>query len=257
MDPARRFTPSQAREVFARAAAAQDREDRLDADLGLTAAELAAAGAEAGIDPVHVAAAARAVASGEPDDGRESLAGVPTGVRRAVTLDGPPSDAAWDRLVLDVRETFDAVGTTERVGDARVWRNGNLRAVLEPSGPGARFRLQTHRRGDTRLLLGVGGVNALLAVLFALTPFQSNGPESSALALLGFALLAYAWVRQTTWVRRRERQMDAVAGRAQRAARPGPLAAGPLRALDLGALDPDARPDGAVPEARPGRSRSR
>ncbi|MGB3544110.1 hypothetical protein, partial [Rubrivirga sp.] len=67
MDSARRFTTPEIEDVFARAAAAQVRDQ--EANLGLSMEELQAVGAEAGLDPVHVAAAARAVAEGEPDEG--------------------------------------------------------------------------------------------------------------------------------------------------------------------------------------------
>ncbi len=148
MDPAHRFTPSEIEEVFARAAATQQRDRQ--SDLGLSVEELQAVGAEAGLDPVHVAAAARAVAAGEPDDKREAFAGVPVGVRRSAHLDAPPSDLLWETLVSDLQETFSARGKVERIGASRIWRNGNLRATLSPSGDGARLRLQSNRRDDTR-----------------------------------------------------------------------------------------------------------
>ncbi len=216
MDPARRFSSPEIEEVFARAAAAQERDRQTD--LGLSIEELQAVGAEAGLDPAHVAAAARAVASGEPDDKREALVGVPVGVRRSATLDAPPTDLLWDSLVADFQETFSARGKVERIGASRIWRNGNLRATLSPSADGARLRLQSNRRDDTRGIFIGAAVNAVLAVVFALNP--GAGDFSPALlALIAVSLVALALVRQTTWARTRERQMEAVATRAQRTAR--------------------------------------
>ena len=213
---ARRFTTPEIEEVFARAAASQQR--ARDADLGLTVEELQAVGAEAGLDPVHVAAAARAVASGEPEEGRESVVGVPVGVHRAATLSAPPSDALWEPVVADLRDTFAARGKTERIGESRIWRNGNLRATLSPSGDGARLRLQTNRRKDTQGLLTVAAVQAVMAAVFSLDALGRDPGTTLFLALMAAALFGFALVRQVTWVRARERQMDDVAARAQRLA---------------------------------------
>ena len=195
----------------------KERADRESNSLGLTMDELQSVGAEAGLDPAHVAAAARAVASGEPDDGRETLVGLPVGVRRAATLEVPPSDAMWEHLVADLQDTFAARGKTERIGAARIWRNGNLRLTLSPFADGARLRFQTNRRDDTRGLLIGSAINAALSVFFAVTPAGSaNTPWI--LAAVAAGLLVLAVVRQFAWTRARERQMDAVVARAQRSA---------------------------------------
>ena len=256
MEPARRFSTPEIQEVFARAAAAQERADREVTDLGLTVEELQAVGAEAGLDPAHVAAAARAVASGEPDDGRETIAGVPVGVRRAATLEAPPSDALWAALVPDLQETFAASGKTERIGASRGWRNGNLRVTLSPSGDGARLRLQSNRRKDTRALLTVGAVQAVMAAVFSIDAFGRAPDSALFLALMAAVVVAFATVRQVTWARARERQMEAVATRAQRTARA--LRPETREALDAPArielLDLDRLPD---TDGSPRRSRTR
>ena len=213
---ARRFTTPEIEEVFARAAAAQQREHEVD--LGLTVEELQAVGAEAGLDPAHVAAAARAIAAGEPEQGRESLVGVPVGVHRAATLAAPPSDALWAPLVADLQETFRARGKTEQIGEARIWRNGNLRATLSPSGDGARLRLQSNRRQDTQRLLWAAAIQAAMAAVFPLNVF---GPEEDPvvfLSVMAAVAVVFAVGRQLVWTRTRERQMDDVAARAQRLA---------------------------------------
>ncbi|WP_420454628.1 hypothetical protein [Rubrivirga sp.] len=245
MDSAHRFSQPEIEEVFARAAAAQERDRQTD--LGLTLDELQAVGAEAGLDPAHVAAAARAVAAGEPDDKREALVGVPVGVRRSATLDAPPSDLLWDTLVADLQETFSAKGKVERIGASRTWRNGNLRATLSPSGDGSRLRLQSNRRKDTQSLLTVAVVNAVLAVVFSLNVF---GPEEDPvvfLALTAAFALAFAVGRQLVWSGTRERQMEAVAARAQRTARAVAADTTPTREpvepVRLGLLDLDDAPD--------------
>lgn len=253
----RRFSTPEIEEVFARAAASQQRER--DADLGLTVEELQAVGAEAGLDPAHVAAAARAVASGEPEEGRQSMLGVPVGVHRAATLAAPPSDELWDHLMADLRETFAARGKVEQIGESRIWRNGNLRATLSPSGDGSRLRIQSNRRKDTRGLLTVAAVQAVMAAVFSLNVF---GPEQDPvvfLSVLAACMAVFAVGRQAVWARTRERQMDNVNARAQRTARA--LASGPSTpapVLDLVHLDDDADAlDWEAPAAHRGGRRER
>lgn len=243
MEPARRFSETEIQEVFARAATAQEQADREASDLGLTIEELQAVGAEAGIDPAHVAAAARAVASGEPDEGRETLVGIPVGVRRSATLDAPPSDFLWDTLVADFQETFSARGKLERIGESRIWRNGNLRATLSPSGDGARLRLQSNRRKDTRGLLTVGAVQAVMAAVFSLNLFGPDADAALFLALTAAFAVTFAIGRQLVWSRTRERQMEAVAARAQRTARATATAPLAARAPTLDLIDLDRQPD--------------
>lgn len=237
MTPVRRFSETEIQEVFARAASAQQRDQQLD--LGLTIDELQAVGAEAGLDPAHVAAAARAVASGEPDEGRETLVGIPTGVRRSATLDTPPSDFLWESIVADLQETFSAQGKVERIGASRIWRNGNLRVTLSPSGNSSRLRMQSNRRKDTQSLLTVGLVNAVLAAVFSLNVF---GPEEDPVLFLGLTAafaVAFAVGRQILWSGTRERQMEAVAARAQRTARAVATEPRESRAAVLDLLDAD------------------
>ena len=263
MEPTHRFSESEIQEVFARAAEAQKRDDRERADLGLTMDELQSAGAEAGLDPAHVAAAARAVASGEPDDRRETLVGLPVGVRRAATIDAPPSDELWEMLVADLQDTFSARGKTERIGEARIWRNGNLRATLGPSGDGARLRIQSNRREDTQRLLIGSVVSAVMAVVFSLNVFGPEEDPVAFLAVVALGLAALAVVRQVSWTNTREQQMEAVIGRTQRSAKALGLGAS---ASDADVVEPGAAPlppprldlldlgdDARQPAAAPGR----
>ena len=80
----RQFSEDEAREVFARAAERQH-EVRSKGE-GLSLDELRAIGREAGLDPEHIEAAARAVATGEPETGRTGLGPLPSGVFRTVVL---------------------------------------------------------------------------------------------------------------------------------------------------------------------------
>lgn len=204
--------------MFARATAEAERPSAGASGEGLSLDELLEVAGAAGLDRNAVAAAARAVAAGEPVDGRERVAGVPLGVRRSASLAAAPDDALWEAVVADAREAFGARGRTTRRGDAREWRNGALRVTLEPEGSGSRLVLRTHRRGDTPGLLWLGAVLLVLAGAAALGWLATGG---SGLALVA-AVLAGAGVldlglvggRQAAWARERERQMEGVVRRA-------------------------------------------
>jgi hypothetical protein len=70
----------------------------------------------------------------------ERAAGLPIGVGRTVELDRPRSDSDWERLVADLRETFEARGMVRYDGPFRQWTNGNLQALIEPTPSGHRLR---------------------------------------------------------------------------------------------------------------------
>ena len=58
---------------------------------------------------------------------------MPVGVSRTVTSAGNFTEREWERLVVDLRETFDAKGAVKREGSFRQWTNGNLQALVEPT----------------------------------------------------------------------------------------------------------------------------
>ena len=117
-----RFSADEAHAIFARAArrqeAVRDADERARA--GLTLAELQAVGAEVGIDPGHIEAAAAALAAGEPAPVANVL-GVPERIYAVRTLPAPLGDAAWVALVDALRESFGHAGTAEQLGGRRTW----------------------------------------------------------------------------------------------------------------------------------------
>ena len=242
----RRFSEREIREVFERAAAQQQAASQ-PSD-GLTLAEMQEVAASAGIAPRFVAAAAQAVALGEPERGRTTAGPVPTGVYHTELLPGPPTDHAWARLVADLRRTFDAEGTVRADGPVREWRNGNLRATLEPAGAGSRLSLRT-RRDSVAASVANGGVLLVLGMVAVAVSLIGYGDTEAALGwmwmVLGGGLLAATgWVRQRSWAQTREGQMEALASRAGGAAAPlavpaalaEPLSRAGSPRLDLDAL---------------------
>lgn len=121
----RHYAQDEIQAIFRRAAERQQAAAHPEERAGLTLPELEAIGAESGLDPAHVAAAARDLERiGGPPAPRsllERLYG--TNVRLTVerTLPGAMDDAAWAEAVKALRSAFDAKGTADAVGTLREW----------------------------------------------------------------------------------------------------------------------------------------
>ena len=76
---------------------------------GMTLRELQGIGQEVGIAPALIAQAALTLEQGGRPASRTFL-GLPIGVARTVELDRPVTDEEWERLVVALRETFNAKG---------------------------------------------------------------------------------------------------------------------------------------------------
>src|SRR6185503_7153045 len=124
--PERRYTDEEVAKIFERAAEAQQAARKQltsgESPEGMTLAQLQEIGKEVGISPELVAQAARSVALPVRATGRKFL-GLPIGVGRTVDLERRLTDAEWDQLVVDLRETFDAKGTIRHEGSFRQWTN--------------------------------------------------------------------------------------------------------------------------------------
>src|SRR5882762_4041410 len=114
-------------------------------DEGLTLAELQAIGGEVGIPSDAVAQAARAV-DVRLGAASRTLFGLPIGVARTVNLNRRLTDEEWERLVVQLREVFNARGRTRVDGSLRQWTNGNLQVLLEPTETGHRRRRHDCKR---------------------------------------------------------------------------------------------------------------
>ena len=181
---------------------------------GLTLADLQAIGREVGISPAAVAQAAQAL-----DIRRETAArtffGLPIGVARTVNLNRRLTDPEWERLVVQLREVFNARGTTRSDGSLRQWTNGNLQVLLEPTEAGHRLRFRT-LHGAARASMGAGlavfGVTATVAVATAISGHLGDAiPEIVLLLAAGMAMIVNGALRLPGWARLRGRQMDALA----------------------------------------------
>jgi hypothetical protein len=183
---------------------------------GLTLADLQDIGREVGISPEAVAQAAQSLELRRQAVTRSFL-GLPIGVERTVALNRWLTDAEWDQLVVQLRETFRARGTVKSYGSLRQWTNGNLQALLEPTANGHRLRLGTVK-GDARTAMASG--LAIVGVAGAVAISSSLGGHLHA-AVSGIALLAIAGIgifangafRVSSWARLRGQQMESIAAR--------------------------------------------
>ncbi len=214
----RRYNDKEIAAIF-RAAAEQEPQSpqrEVARDEGLTLAELQAIGGEVGISSDAVAQAARAV-DVRLGAASRTLLGLPIGVARTVNLNRRLTDEEWERLVVQLREVFNARGRTRSEGSLRQWTNGNLQVLLEPTETGHRLRFGTVH-GAARAAIGAGfgvlGVAAIVAVSGAI--WGTLGDAMSGIALMvaaGVGMIVSGALRLPRWARLRERQMEALATR--------------------------------------------
>lgn len=192
---------------------------------GMTIAQLQEIAAEVGLSSQAVAAAARAVERGDLVPTRQmTYAGLPIGVTRTIHLARNVTDSEWERLVVALRETFQARGRTGQEGTLRHWTNGNLQALIEPTDTGYQLRLRTIK-SDARPLLFMG-VAALATATATSVPLLTSpaapvkwlGP--GLIAMAGVTAIARAVITLPRWARTRASQMEQLAATATRILNP-------------------------------------
>ena len=223
----RRYLEQEIALILEQASAAQERAQDQGAialpttdQHGLTLQQLQEIGTDVGIAPEFVERAARAVDRGDlvPTQQRTWL-GLPVGVARTIDFGRNVSDAEWDRIVVTLRETFEARGRLQRDGSFRQWTNGNLQALLEPSATGHRLRLST-RKGDVTLRVLIGAALLIPSpVLFGVAAMSPNGLSTAgiisvaATGVIGLASLLSVGLILPRWARTRAAQMEHIAAR--------------------------------------------
>lgn len=214
----RRYDEEEVAEILRRATQTSDAlvppADRTD---GLTIAEIQEIGSEVGIEPSRIEHAARSL---EPVDevGREvRFLGAQQSVSRVVPLERDLSDDEWMRLVVLLRETFDAKGTVETVGPLRTWYNGNLHVHVEPHGDSHRVRMHT-LKGNVREMSLIGGVFLFMAIMMGSLIFLNRGIDpaliiSAAFGVAGLGVLGTTRLSLPRWAAERTEQMERLAER--------------------------------------------
>lgn len=217
----RRYTEEEIAQIFE--SATQNPEAR-PAATGLTLDELQDIGREVGVAPDAVARAAAQLDRHVPQGTRLPAAvtrrelGLPLGVGRAVELPRKLTEAEWEQLVMDLRTTFDAKGRLHVQGSFREWRNGNLRALIEPTPSSERFALQTFKEnGRLMMALGVGSMaGALVVVALAVAGIRGDAQVLRTAFLMGAAgvgIFGATALKVKSWAQLRRQQIDSVIDR--------------------------------------------
>lgn len=207
----RRYDEDEVAEIFERATEAQmaSLPGGRPAE-GLTLEELQEVGGDVGLPPDLVARAAKSLDMAPRVHGRKIL-GLPVGIGRTVELARPLTDAEWHRLVVDLRETFDAKGKLSDQGPFKQWTNGNLQALLEPTPRGQRLRLKT-LKGSAISMMSFGGamtgISAAVLVAMFLRAAPFDAANSWTLFVVGVAMLVAGAFQVPGWARQRTRQME-------------------------------------------------
>lgn len=218
----RQYNDEEIAAIFEQAAKAEHTARPLPAETtGLTLAALQDIGREVGISPESISLAAKSLDQGGRPAQRTFL-GLPIGVGRTVEFDRPIADADWERLVADLRTTFEARGTVRYDGPFRQWTNGNLQALVEPTPGGHRLRLQTVKSDSRAMMTGgilaLGGAGAT-AIALAVTGGLANAGTGSGIAflgLMGLGMFAAGALRVSGWARRRKAQFEDIIARLSR-----------------------------------------
>lgn len=218
MQKDRTYTEEEVAVIFERAAQAQKTaQQQAHKNTGLTLSELQQIGANAGIDPAFIERAATAMGHLETAPPPTKQLGLPVAVSRTVNLPAPLTDAAWDQLVVDLRETFNAHGNVRQDGSLRQWTNGNLKVLAEPTREGQRLRLETmNANGRSGISAGIFSIAAALVfVVLALFADQTILGEFAIFIGLflsmGIGSLGYSLYTLPGWAKTRQQQMEAIA----------------------------------------------
>src|SRR5205085_7451791 len=211
----RRFNEEEVAAIFRQASEAQNQtsEGVLPSGQGLTVTELAEIGRQVGISSDLITQAAQVIERSRNATSRQFL-GFPIGVGQTVDLGRKLSDEEWERLVVDLRETFHARGTIRKDGSLRQWTNGNLQALVEPTETGDRVRLRT-TKGDAQRAMALGiGMFAVSTVGFIFDASTATAGTLTYLTLfagMGLGMFGFSALRLPSWARERRRQMSEIA----------------------------------------------
>lgn len=212
----RRFSEEEVAEILKHAAETQHSSNNvLPSATGLTLAELTDIGREVGITPEAMQQAAQRI--DKTDRTTRTILGLPLGVGRTVELNRKLTDEEWDRLVADLRATFDARGVVKHEGSLRSWTNGNLQVHLEPTATGQRLRLRTVKGSAPGLIIGGIGMSVVGSVMFVIAAVGGALADRgflaavSTLAVGGVAMFASGAIGLPAWARLRQKQMESIA----------------------------------------------
>lgn len=217
--PERRFSEAEVAAILERATA-HDEAGRapVPEGRGLTLAQIQDIGRQVGVAPEVIAESAYLL-DDRGGGATRGFLGLPLRVERVVPLPRRITDDEWERIVVDLREIFDARGRVRQDGSLRQWTNGNLQVLLEPTATGQRLRLRTFKGNAPGMVVGglaaagAGGAGLLGAVMGGATSDVGMMAALSLAAVAGAGMVGTALVGLFPWARRRREQMAEVAAR--------------------------------------------
>lgn len=219
MTDERHFNEEEIAEILERATSNEPshRTNPATGGTGLTLTELQEIGSEVGIAPGRIAEAAHAVANRGVVASPRMFLGTPRSVSRTVRIPRPLEDDEWNRLVVDLRETFAAQGKIQVAGDLRSWTNGNLQVHVEPDGDAFRVRMRTFK-GSTAPAVAVSGAFLFMATILTIASVTGEASSSTFLfaalfGLVGVGNLGYSRATLPSWAEERAAQMEGLAER--------------------------------------------
>ena len=217
MNDPRRYDDQEIAEILERATNERTSGPLPARGTGLTLREIEQIGEEVGIQPERIADAARALDLRSNAPAVERFLGAPRSVSRTLHIPRAPTDDEWNRVVADLRRTFDAKGKLESHGGLRSWTNSNLQVHVEPEGEGYAVRMRT-RKGNATQTTIMGVVFSVIGAANGIGAIVGTGDSLLRSGLfLAFGLGMIGWVRARLpgWAATRAEQMDGLAERIQ------------------------------------------
>lgn len=210
----RRYTDEEVRLILSNAVEV-DSSAAVEAERGLTLAQIQRVAAEAGLSPASVAAAAARLDDEARRPAPPRVFGLPVGVGSTVVLPGAIGDGDWRRLVAFLQDTFEAKGREEHGVGRRQWWNGNLRVAVDEVDGTTLLHLRTRKESAGMFLRSGGSLMAGSLVLGIASTAVLDGAIATAAvvaaALGGLGMATVGALQLPAWSSTRRKQFDAVA----------------------------------------------
>lgn len=209
MSTQRRYSDDEVHAIFERAAVRQEEAAQAEdaSRAGLSLEELQEIGAEAGIDPAHIALAARELAVRRPvvqSEADASFLGIPTRIGTSRLIRGHVSDEEWEEIVPELRGIFGRDGISGEIGKIREWTVSSsfgksdrpVKVTLKPQGDDTLVTINQEMRGQA-IGLSIGAavyvvVATIIGLLSVLGTGTDGAPIGVAIMFLAMAVLFFA-----------------------------------------------------------------
>lgn len=188
---------------------------------GLTLSEIEGIAKEVGISPDFISRAAAKVDARQNPSREKKLVGLPIEVKRVTTLPGEFGDSDWDRLVVDLHDTFGVIGSTKDDGRVRTWTSETMHVRVEPAGSDYRLRIEK-TNSIAAISMVMGGIFVFMSLMF-MAILMTKGRFMTQMddTLIGFILAAigigaggFSARRLPGWHKTESKRIDDIIARA-------------------------------------------